>query len=193
MRTSLLFSLVASAAFVIGGCILNVHEGTARDDSGYGSGTPTLTSSTSTTPMLVEIDPDAKMAANPGEGVGVFAEYATGGQWTVWWTCDTNRTRQSCDYDIGAVAETGAMRDVTSENIDEPIVVTATGWRATTVTGAKIATIRFRTDPGAVIELNAKFSGVNATNILFFIQDGVVNGGYDGTLTNPIRFVGKSS
>src|SRR5689334_23022928 len=73
---------------------------TGRGEGGGGSGAAGSTGSPS--PMLVEIDTDQTMTADPGQGVGVFVEYSKGGHWHVWWTCDTAKTRQSCEFSVSA-------------------------------------------------------------------------------------------
>ena len=50
-----------------------------------------------------DIDADATMSnLTPGEGVGMFIEYATGGLWTVRFTCDTTKTGITCPWSIDA-------------------------------------------------------------------------------------------
>src|SRR4051812_23745402 len=51
-------------------------------------------------PPVVIVDSDKTMSVDAGQGVGVFVEYQTGGNWHVWWTCDTAQTRQNCHYAV---------------------------------------------------------------------------------------------
>jgi len=48
-------------------------------------------------PMLVGIDTDQTVDAVPGEGVGLFVEYSSGGNWLLWTTCDTNYSNVACN------------------------------------------------------------------------------------------------
>src|SRR5690242_1712082 len=62
-----------------------------------------------TGPMLVDVDTDQTMNAVGGDGVGVFVEYAKGGHWHVWWTCDTNKTQESCDFAVTMTVAAGKI------------------------------------------------------------------------------------
>jgi hypothetical protein len=48
------------------------------------------------------------------------------------------------------------------------------------------------TEPGAVLSIDARVDGLADSAFFFFVQDGKVNGGYSGKLTNPLQFVGKT-
>jgi hypothetical protein len=43
-----------------------------------------------------------------------------------------------------------------------------------------------------VITVEASVGGVKDGSFLFFVQDGKVNGGYAGKLTNPLQLQGKT-
>src|SRR5687768_2242293 len=60
-------------------------------------------------PLVVEIDSDRTMTATGGEGVGVFVEYATGGKWHVFWTCDTAISGQACQFLLRMTATEGQL------------------------------------------------------------------------------------
>src|SRR5262245_14485074 len=51
-------------------------------------------------PITVEVDTGRTLNAAPGEGIGVFVEYAAGGRWHIWWTCDTLQTSASCNFQL---------------------------------------------------------------------------------------------
>src|SRR4051812_45395863 len=48
----------------------------------------------------IVIAPTASMATPPGEGVGLFVEYAGDGHWNVFTTCDTAISGTSCNFDV---------------------------------------------------------------------------------------------
>jgi hypothetical protein len=148
----------------------------------------------STTPMLVEVDTDQTMTADPGEGVGVFVEYATGGKWHIWWTCDTALTNQACDFSLSAAADTGEITGLDTTALAGGFATLATPSRvdASVVTRNEVHAIRFATDPGAVITLEASLAGQKDGSFLFFVQDGKVNGGFQGKVTNPLKLKGKT-
>jgi hypothetical protein len=145
--------------------------------------------------MLVDVDPDRTMTAAPGDGVGVFSEYQTGGHWHVWWTCDTNKTNLSCAFDVSVSVTTGTIANLAGQvgRGDTVTQASPTGIEATTVTTTGVSGITFDTVPpsggGAtrpIITLDAKVGGYEDPSFLFFVQDGQVNGNFGGSLTDPL-------
>lgn len=145
-------------------------------------------------PMLVAVDTDQTMTADPGKGVGVFIEYATGGKWHVWWTCDTATTGQSCDFAVSASVTTGTLANLDAGELPGGFVATPTPSRvdARVTTSNEVHGVRFTTNPGAVLTVQASVGGLQDGSFLFFVQDGKVNGGYAGKLTNPLQLQGKT-
>ncbi len=145
----------------------------------------------STQPMLVDVDPDKTMTAQPGQGVGVFTEYQTGGHWHVWWTCDTSRSLASCSFDVSVSVASGAIANAIGEALEpsDQLVQPSPGQvEVITQTSTGSDGIRFDTPPGAIITLDAKLNGAAESDLLFFVQDNLVNGNYQGTLTDPLMF-----
>jgi hypothetical protein len=133
------------------------------------------------------------MNADPGQGVGVFVEYEAGGGWTLFWTCDTALSGRTCDVSLGLSTD-GAISSVNADGVPGGYVAQPTSSRldVSTTTGSELHTIRFHTDPGAVVTLDARVGGLSDGSFLFFVQDGKVNGGFAGALTNPLRFQGNT-
>jgi hypothetical protein len=168
---------------------------TETTDPGTGSGTTgSSTPPAATAPILVEVDTDKTMNALPGEGVGVFIEYGKGGKWHVWWTCDTKKTSQSCDFQVNVSAVTGAIANAKTEVPGAGYLQTsgASSLSATTLTSTEIHGVTFETSPGATITVDARVGQFHDSSFLFFVQDGKVNGGFAGKLTNPLQLVGKT-
>jgi hypothetical protein len=148
----------------------------------------------STQPMLVDVDPNRTMNAQPGEGVGVFTEYVSGGHWHVWWTCDTNQTGFDCSFDVTVSVAGGAIDNGRGEALaatDQILQSSACKLEVVTQTSTAINGVTFDAPPGAAITLDAKMNGQDDGAILFFVQlatDGTpqVNGGYHGPLTDPL-------
>jgi hypothetical protein len=168
--------------------------------SGSGSDAPTAVPTTpgSPSPILVLIDTDQVMNADPGQGVGVFTEYSAGGKWHVWWTCDTAISKQDCDVAVSATAAAGNISNVDSAELQGGTVVTPTPSRveANVKTTNQVHGIKFTTNPGAVITLEATIGGLKEgpgpnRSFFFFVQDGKINGGFGGTLTNPLQLQGN--
>ena len=170
----------------------------AGDDGGLitGDGEP------SAMPMLAKVDPGRTLTQTPGEGVGVFAEYDStstadpGGHWYIWWTCDTNRSSESCPFDIQISVARGAISKATSEGFgkDDTLITgmaeggaASSSFTAQTTTTTTVQGVHFDTEPGAVITLSAALSGEYSGSFLFFVQDGQPNGDYKGMLTDPLQ------
>jgi len=167
----------------------------AGDPSGGGSTTTgPPTSTTPPSPMLVEVDTDQTMNAEAGQGVGVFIEYGKGGKWRLWWTCDTAKTRQTCEFNVVASVQSGAITEVGSNDLQGGFVTTPTNTRveARVTTSEQLHGLTFTTNPGAIITVEAAVGGIKDGAFLFFVQNGKVNGGYQGRLTNPLQLQGKT-
>ncbi|HVJ93324.1 MAG TPA: hypothetical protein VM580_26165 [Labilithrix sp.] len=165
-----------------------------QPSGGGGGGSSSNPDPSGVAPMLVEVDTDQTMSAEGGQGVGVFVEYASGGHWHLWWTCDTLQTQQSCDFVVSAVAASGNLRNVDSSEVNRGSVTSPSASRvdAKTTTTTEVHGIRFDTDPGEVITVEASVGGLTDGAFLFFVQAGKVNGGFSGKLTNPLQFQGST-
>jgi hypothetical protein len=162
---------------------------TPTGGTGESGGTP------SATPILVDVDDGATMTAQPGQGVGVFTEYVSGGHWHVWWTCDTTQTSETCPMSVTVTLAKGQIANAVADvnSTATPIVnAAASSVAATTITTTGIDGLTFDTDPGASITLTATVGGVYDGSFLFFVQDGVINGNYSGQITDPLMLQGKT-
>lgn len=196
---------LAMAAFVTG-CIVDQSSsgsGGAYGGGGSSSGGGTFTdggSGNGTQPMLVDVDPNQTMNATPGDGVGVFVQYKTGGHWTVWWTCDTNKTGLSCAFDNLVTVGKGTITNVASMNPAAPSTgvsqTTPQEIEATTTTTTGVDGMTFDTPFTAgevpVITVDARVNGQENPSWLFFVQDGQINGDTQDTLTDPLMFEPKT-
>ena len=193
---------VAMAAFVTG-CIVDTSSGSgggggyASGSSSGGSGTASGSGSGgSVQPMLVDVDPNQTMNATAGDGVGVFVEYKTGGHWIVWWTCDTNKTGESCSFDNlvtvskGTIANVGSMTPGVAPTGVTQNAAGAIEAQTNTTTGIDGVTFDTPLTTGEVpvITLDAKVNGQDNPTWLFFVQDGKINGGTTDLLTDPLMF-----
>ena len=168
--------------------------------SGSASGTtPTDPSTVTPSPILALIDTNQVMNADPGQGVGVFTEYSAGGKWHVWWTCDTAKSQQQCDVVLSATAASGTITNLDASAIDNGSAVLSNPSRidATTTTTTQVHGMTFTTNPGAVLTLEATVGGLREGpganhSFFFFVQDGKINGGYTGRLSNPLQLQGNT-
>ncbi len=198
-------TLVVVASFAVACVVESDPEPSPRSGDGgggaAGTGTPGGTNGSGTSsnasPILVDVDADKTMNARPGEGVGVFVEYASGGHWHVWWTCDTNVNPQgalTCDFVVSASVTQGAITLVKAEaGSGATNSMSKQELHASTVTGAELHGLYFDTDPGATITLEATIGGVRDGRYFFFVQDGKVNGGFTGTLSDPLMLEGTKA
>ena len=183
----------AVGAALLVGCVVDSSPTSSNNSGGvaYGGGPvfPDAGAGTAT-PVLVQVDTDQTLETTPGQGIGVYVEYATGGHWNVSWTCDTALTSLTCSFMVTASVAAGAITDPTamiamaSDAFTlEPSGGASVSASSTTTSGADGFT--FDTAPGARITVNV---GLNAPVSFFFVQDGKVNGGYQGPLANPLMF-----
>ena len=198
MKSVTALLLVGTASLLLG-CVYDNEppRELAPDPKPYAPppGEPTQPGSgTSPSPMLVEIDSDQTMNAVGGDGVGVFVEYARGGHWHLWWTCDTAGTNQSCEFSVSATVATGTITNLDASELEGGFVTSPTPSRvdAKSTTTTQVHGIRFDTEPGAVLTVDAAVGGFKDGAFLFFVQDGKVNGGFSGKLTNPLQFQGSA-
>jgi hypothetical protein len=180
---------VAAAFPLFAGC--GSDSGGTYSGGSYRAGAAATATGASPKPMLVDVDPDKTMTAEPGQGVGVFTEYVTGGHWHVWWTCDTSRTNATCSFAVSVSVASGAIANVVGESLqpsDQLVQTSASQIDVTTQTSTASEGVRFDGPPGAIVTLDAKLNGAEDGNLLFFVQKNLVNGSYKGTLTDPLMF-----
>ena len=189
-RAGMIIGAVAAALLV--GCV--VESSTSRRDGGgtgggYAGAGGVTYSNGSTQPMVVKVDPDQTLVAAPGNGVGVFTEYRTGGHWHVWWSCDTQITGLPCGYRVAVSVSNGVISNLDGQSLpasDQLTQPTTQDVVAATVTASDLSEISFDASPGEAVEVDAQLNGERSGAFLFFVQSGRVNGGYTGTLTDPL-------
>jgi hypothetical protein len=96
----------------------------------------------------------------------------------------------TCDFQIRATVTKGSLtlqKDATPAGATQ---VTAQELDSTTTTGAEVHGVNFDTDPGAIVTLDAKIGDQEDGRYFFFVQKGQVNGGFAGTLTDPLQVEG---
>jgi hypothetical protein len=139
--------------------------------------------------FTVGIDEGATLQADPGEGVGLFVEYAAGGKWRVWTTCDTNYSKVVCLFDaFVAVDIESQLTDVAedelegadfTERLDQGMI------RIHAETGTDADAVTFTTPEGAVLALEMYLDDVSQPQFVYWFGDGVL---HTGAPTNPVEF-----
>jgi hypothetical protein len=201
----------ALAAVGAAGCFGDVSSSSSSgggfvygDDGGSGG-----SSSGATSVQLAVVDTGQTLSAPAGQGVGVFIEYQTGGHWHLAWTCDTELTGRDCPFAIAVnVASSGTGPGVdggadigTIANVVDELMSPGAAWKmpvlsqlsVSSTTSTALDGIGFDTFPGATITLTVTLSGAENGSFFFFVQDGKVNGGYKGTISDPLMLVPSSA
>jgi hypothetical protein len=149
----------------------------------------------SESPATLDIDTDQTITTMPGQGVGIFVEYATGGIWTVFTACDTNISGDPCDIDVFAVPVDNSVTigNVTGVNFQGPdaIEIQQDGtvhMFVETTTGLDGMT--FTAMANASIEFEVYLDGALHPEFIYWIGDGVL---HTGSPTDPVNFVPKAA
>ncbi len=143
-----------------------------------------------TQPVTVVVDTNQTMKAQGGQGVGVFVEYAAGGHWHVYWTCDTSLSGLPCDFSLVMSGKSIANPKATNfEPSTDSFQSTADGALSViTHTTTGLDGIDFDATPGADMKIDLTVSGLRDGRFFFFVQNGQVDGNFQGTLSDPLIF-----
>jgi hypothetical protein len=158
-------SLVAIAALSVAGCWYD--SSTSRSPNGTTPATPTPSSP----PPRVSIDANRTLHASPGQGVGLFITYSSGGNWKLEWTCDTNVSRShACRFDIAV--GTHGVSGIASVPSNAVVQRDAESLRINTITTTTLDSATFKTEPGGAIALAMRMDGQPFPKLMFFVSDG---------------------
>jgi hypothetical protein len=144
-------------------------------------------------PVQLSIDPGAKLESTPGTGVGLFVQYEAGGRWTLFTTCDTLVTKVACSFDVFITPAPGAVLSLpTGASLTKDDTVTLLdngGIHLSTITSTGSSGMSFDADPGAVMEVDLLFDGVEDPRYIFSIGDGALR---EGAPSDPVFFAPSS-
>ncbi|MBI4705149.1 MAG: hypothetical protein HY744_28920 [Deltaproteobacteria bacterium] len=133
------------------------------------------------------IDAGAVMSTELGEGVGLFVEYASGGRWTVWTSCDTALAHESCYFDVYVTASSVIGKPV-GVDLEEGDHIDRHDQAAISLhvdTDWDSDEMRFDTAPGAVVELELVLDGDVLPEYIYWVGGGVM---HYGAPTSPVLF-----
>lgn len=140
-------------------------------------------------PMLVVIDTDQTMEAVPGDGVGIFVEYSSGGDWLLWTTCDTNTSGLPCAFDVFAAVDTSSKLEsfeaIDTEGHDVVEVLDSGEAHLHADTASDIDGMHLVTTPGAILRVEVALDGVSSQQFVYWVGKGVL---HTGAPTNPVDF-----
>jgi hypothetical protein len=148
----------------------------------------------STDPAQESIDADAVIAVSPGQGAGLFVQYASGGQWDVFTSCDTDITDRPCSFDIIISADPTVVlagpKPHDFEVVDTLTLESDGSIHVITGTAGKLDGVSFSAEPGASIRVDVLLDGAAQPDYVHWISGGVYQD--QGALTNPVDFVPAS-
>jgi len=164
------------------GCIIVDSNSTTTTTTGGNTTPPPVD------PITMTIDSDVALDAKPGDGVGIFVEYTTGGRYRIWTTCDTLTSGVTCPFDVYTSVDTSStIIGVTEENLEGYDSVTVKQNQGT-------VDLHFETDsdydaasidvtPGAILRVEAYLDGQSQPRFVYWFGDGVL---HEGAPTNPV-------
>lgn len=120
----------------------------------------------------VDIDTDARIDVSSGDGAGVFVEYAAGGDWELFTTCDTNLSDIPCEFDILVSVPLGErisnVDGLELERDDEVFSLERGVLSLFFLTASDFDRVQFRTSPGQTVRIDALVDGVPDPEIMFW-------------------------
>jgi hypothetical protein len=142
----------------------------------------------------VPIDTGATLGPEqgPGNAIGVFVEYTTGGAWHVFTVCDTDRSGLTCHWDIVASVAKGTLdpKDSEIDPTDEILRVDSGALRLLLDTRSEVDSVRLLADPGENLQIDVTLDGnydpSYALGFVFSVSGGTSDGA--GAPSNPVVF-----
>jgi hypothetical protein len=131
--------------------------------------------------LRVDIDTDQTLEADPGEGAGLFVEYAAGGMYHVFSTCDTNHSNFSCEWLVVASIDPTLSMEVTDDgNLEKDDAITRIdkgAVRLLFVSDADFDGAVLKVPEGERLRLNWLLDGFADATQLSWVSDGSVHTG----------------
>jgi hypothetical protein len=173
---------VTLLAVLLGGCVFVQNRGNDDVGAGGAGGAPPPDD----TIESVGIDVGGALTAEPGAGAGVFVEHLGEGDWHVWTTCDSDTSGAACSFDLDLVGvNLGLLQGEELEGNDR-IELESDYARALLETTNDTDGVRFRLDDGAPLRLGVWLDGVEAREVVFWVEEGAI---VQGMPTTPTDFV----
>jgi|SRR6478735_868332 len=154
---------------------------------------PSTCNDSAVTPVQTSIDVDAHIETQPGQGAGVYVEYAAGGHWLLRTTCDSANNATPCGWDIIVTPEDGrSISNVVAEELESGTDSVSIypeyprSYQLLAQTGADIDGIRFDTEPGTAIQVDVFLDGTCALPYFFWVGEGAA---HTGSPSNPLVLI----
>jgi hypothetical protein len=172
MKRRLLSASALALAALATGCGTSGHDDAYAQDPGF------------TAPADVQrvgIDTGGTVSADAGDGAGLFVEYSTGGEYHVFTTCDTNISKQYCEWRIVASIDPAQSLDFTDDGnfeADDSITRIDDGAvRLVFVSDVDFDGAVLKVPPGEPLRLNWLLDGFARTDMLSWVSGGTVQTG----------------
>ncbi|HKO48440.1 MAG TPA: hypothetical protein VJV79_11985 [Polyangiaceae bacterium] len=182
-------ALLLSACTYDNGDARRIANQNPGGQAGNGGGDPACGPAT---PVQTWIDVDRQIETKPGEGAGVFVEYATGGHWVVRTTCDSLKNNAPCAWDIIVTPEDN--RSITNVQPEDLEATDSVGtypeyprsYQLIAETSGDLDGFTFDTEPQTAIQLDVFLDQACALPYVFWVGDGAL---HTGAPSNPIVLV----
>jgi hypothetical protein len=191
-------AILTAAAYFAGGSLMTACIVIEEDDDdhhhGRGGVVDEPNNNTDQPPaqeiMQFSVETDKVLESPAGEGIGLFVEYATGGIWRLWTTCDTNYSNVGCKFDIAASVDTSSKIDIAEgselEGFDSVDALDdgSVAFHAETASDFDVMTLE--TTPGSILRVEILLDGASAERFIYWVGgDGFL---HEGAPTNPVDF-----
>lgn len=186
MKMRKLSAAVALATLSLGmlstGCDVEVDDddGYYDDDDGY-SGGGVGVGNTGGAAFYATVDRGVVLNTDLGQGAGVFVEYAEGGVWTIWTSCDTFQSDLSCLWDIHVSSQAPISSDTVdvfdSEGEDFAEIYSDYDLSFYTETSIGSDAISFVTQPKSLVQIEIVLDGFSEPAYLRWSFNGEVQPG----------------
>jgi hypothetical protein len=138
--------------------------------------------------VTAKIDTGETLTTEKGQGAGVFIEYAEGGRWHVFTSCDYDLYHEKCAWDVLAtVGSGGEMTNAVIESAEssdgDKLYADGASVNLVVSTGSDFDGMTFSTKPGATVRIDVLLGGAADARYIYWIGDGGV---HSGAPSNPI-------
>jgi hypothetical protein len=139
--------------------------------------------------QTVGIDTDEHLLPNPGAGAGVFVEYAAGGTWHIFTTCDTTQSHFTCGWDLVASIDPSQPLSVVEQaDVDKRDQVRSVDKGAVRLvfdTATDIDGVHLSAPPGQSLELDVLLDGQHDASLVSWVSGAAV---HLGAPSDPVEF-----
>ncbi len=196
MRTAPMIVVLASATIALSACIVETNQcdGTTPSSCGGSGGSSGTAGSggsgggSAATVVKAKIDAGQTLETTPGDGIGVFVEYAKGGTWHVYTACDTARSGYSCAHDVLVTVMGSTYKNLRNDSLEgqDRVDQFADGFQLLAETSSDLDGVYFDANPGATVRFDVYLDGSPDGRFFYWFGGGALHA---GAPSNPIDLV----